>query len=99
MKCSLHKTFDYDLEMSKATIEESTERFHNSIVEMRSRIELYLTKIEADDWTDELELLATIAELGKAGARIYNATKPLAGDSPFSLDTVVKQLRRGKIRE
>jgi hypothetical protein len=79
--------------MANQGIEQAAERFIQSVVEMRSRIDDYMTRTAADDWADEAELLMAIREIGKAGARVYNTTKAMAGGSPFSLDDVVRTMR------
>ena len=85
--------------MGHENIEQATERFMASVVEIRGRIDDYLSRVAADDWKDAAELLITIQEIGRAGARVYNATKAMAGGSPFSLDDVVRSLRSRDKRE
>jgi hypothetical protein len=82
--------------MAKHDLPQGLERFMSTLVELRDMIDEFQARATADNWADASKMLLAIEALGRAGARLYNAQKVMAGGGPFSLRDVVRGMRKGQ---
>lgn len=80
--------------MASQKFENKLHRFIEALAEMDEMIADFSARSQSADFVKDPEFLSAIEALGRAGARIYNAQKAMAGDAS-SLRNVKLQFPKG----
>ncbi len=83
--------------MSDHTLPEGVQQFVDRLIEMQGMMDAFFEKTESG-WNGPAEFLQAARDIGKAGARVYNATTKMGGGA-FELDVAIHQLKAKKQHE